>query len=530
MLRMILALLAAAALAQQPDFVMQVGLPESVLPEAKSFFDVAMANRGSGGTNVSLRVVFSPGTKVLAIDTSKAPFFTCNAFAQRVVICRGESFAPPDWRPPRVRIRFQAPPLYDGGMLAARATMASAEPDLAPGDNTVSASAAIDPFFGVTTTADDGPGSLRQAILDANALCTSRCTVGFRIPGSLPDAGLFTVQPKSPLPAIDFRGTIHGAAQASWLDIEGSTPRVRLDGSRLASGDGLTLRTSAGVNGLAIANFPGAGIRIDPVPGSRPIDTWTMIEYVDLISNEHGLVDEANADSRLFVRNSVIRRNRRSGIVVMSRAVDIVNNGIEGNGASGIYLPGDDEGHSRIERNVIVNHPHAGIALQPTRPRSVLITENSIHDNTGGAIDYGLDGLTPNGNDAERFPNHPTVEARYREDWRGTTIDVHLHDVRARTPFFWGKPLKFFESKAEVELYASRDPNRQLERFLGRVEFYDLLSDRPISLRNGDFTNEDLRGWWITAVTIRRHVECPYSELCRFAEETSEPGPAVRVE
>src|SRR5215470_18555443 len=52
--------------------------------------------------------------------------------------------------------------------------------------------------FTVTNLADAGPGSLRQAILDANAARTGTSTIDFKIPGQ----GVHAIAPASPLPAI----------------------------------------------------------------------------------------------------------------------------------------------------------------------------------------------------------------------------------------------------------------------------------------------------------------------------------------
>src|SRR5579871_2902285 len=50
--------------------------------------------------------------------------------------------------------------------------------------------------FTVTSIADSGLGSLRQAILDSNAETAGAGTIAFDIPG----AGVQTIQPTSPLP------------------------------------------------------------------------------------------------------------------------------------------------------------------------------------------------------------------------------------------------------------------------------------------------------------------------------------------
>src|SRR5262249_50564253 len=53
-----------------------------------------------------------------------------------------------------------------------------------------------DGIFTVTSTADEGPGSLRQAILDSNAATGGINTIDFGIPGD----GVQTIAPISPYP------------------------------------------------------------------------------------------------------------------------------------------------------------------------------------------------------------------------------------------------------------------------------------------------------------------------------------------
>ena len=65
----------------------------------------------------------------------------------------------------------------------------------------------------VTNTNDSGPGSLRQAILDANAGAGAD-VISFNIPGS----GPFVITPVSPLPPLDNRGgaTVDGTTQPGY--------------------------------------------------------------------------------------------------------------------------------------------------------------------------------------------------------------------------------------------------------------------------------------------------------------------------
>ena len=116
--------------------------------------------------------------------------------------------------------------------------------------------------FTVTKTQDSGPGSLRQAILDANAT-PGADTILFNITGS----GVKTIRPLSALPTVVGPVTINGYSQS---DAEPNTLatgsnaklRIKLDGS--AAGDnvnGLVLSGSdVVVRGLVINQFAGRGI------------------------------------------------------------------------------------------------------------------------------------------------------------------------------------------------------------------------------------------------------------------------------
>ena len=86
----------------------------------------------------------------------------------------------------------------------------------------------------VTTTADSGPGSLRQAILDANAN-PGTDAIAFNIPGT----GVQTIVPLTALPVITEAVTIDGYMQP------GSSPNT------LAVGDNaVVLIEISGINGI----------------------------------------------------------------------------------------------------------------------------------------------------------------------------------------------------------------------------------------------------------------------------------------
>jgi len=110
--------------------------------------------------------------------------------------------------------------------------------------------------FLVGSTADSGPGSLRQAILDSNAATNGVNTIDFNISGQ----GVQTIAPPSTLPAITHAVLIDGWSQPG----HDGTPLIQLSGSQAGGGDGLLITGSnVTVRGLDIGGFPqGAGIHI----------------------------------------------------------------------------------------------------------------------------------------------------------------------------------------------------------------------------------------------------------------------------
>lgn len=125
-------------------------------------------------------------------------------------------------------------------------------------------------IFTVTTTADSGPGSLRQAILDANG-SPGVDSIVFDI-----STAPYLIQPLSPLPAITDPVVIDGATQPGFS----GSPLVELDGSGIdlslfaTTADGLNLMTSdCIVRALVIGGFHRSGILIQNSEGTFT-KTW----------------------------------------------------------------------------------------------------------------------------------------------------------------------------------------------------------------------------------------------------------------
>jgi hypothetical protein len=102
-------------------------------------------------------------------------------------------------------------------------------------------------LFEVTSIGDSGPGTLRQAIVDSNAATGGTNTIDFAIPG----AGLHTIAPTSPLPAVTNPVLIDGNSQTGFT----GTPLINLSGQALAGLDPLTVASSVTVHGVAIGGF-----------------------------------------------------------------------------------------------------------------------------------------------------------------------------------------------------------------------------------------------------------------------------------
>ncbi|HEU4479605.1 MAG TPA: SBBP repeat-containing protein, partial [Pyrinomonadaceae bacterium] len=100
--------------------------------------------------------------------------------------------------------------------------------------------------FVVTNVNNHGPGSLREAILNANATA-GKDTVTFNIPG----AGVKVIALLVSLPEITDPIVIDGTTQPGYA----GSPLIELDGT-LAPGDGLVIKAGGStVKGLAIGNF-----------------------------------------------------------------------------------------------------------------------------------------------------------------------------------------------------------------------------------------------------------------------------------
>jgi hypothetical protein len=365
----------------------------------------------------------------------------------------------------------------------------------------------------VTTVADSGAGSLREAILIANTECSALlpCQIVFNVPSHELTNGVATIRVATPLPSIS----------APYIDIDGSSqtafggdtnargPEVELSGAALHAGDGLFFLTddrctpafgpSASVNGIVINGFPGSAILALPAQrcafGSplavRDSYLGTDATGSRAIANERGIIAGA---VRVAITGNVISGNRRSGLFindtfagsVSDNRIGVGADGVTplGNGASGIYIDANG-GRTEILRNTIANNAEFGVA-ESVRSAHVLIDNNSIARNGRSGIDIGLDHL-PSGFDPV------LLSARYDAARDTTTVTGRLDSKL---------PIGICCTDGyTIALYASAalgtGGDAQGERLLGK---FPELSDRRF-----DFTfnvNGDLSGQWISAMAI----------------------------
>jgi hypothetical protein len=116
-----------------------------------------------------------------------------------------------------------------------------------------------DGVFVVDTTADSGPGSLRQAILDANSVTGLTVTIDFAIPG----ASVQTIEPITPLPPITASLLVDGTTQPGFA----GTPLIALGGQSPGSSGQLVISGgNVTIRGLALD-----GVTIDATADERLI-------------------------------------------------------------------------------------------------------------------------------------------------------------------------------------------------------------------------------------------------------------------
>ena len=299
--------------------------------------------------------------------------------------------------------------------------------NLAYGNNTASTdvnSQQGPPLYTVTSTADSGAGSFREAIEYADAL-GSAGTIAFAI-----GTGQQTIDVLSPLPAITAPVTIDGTTQPGYS----GTPLIELDGAGAGTGsNGLTITgNDITVKGLIISGFGGDGIEVtgnDDLIESSYIGTdstgtkamgngeagvavigggtnntigGTTAGAGNVISANAGDgVDDIDANSNLFAGNwigtnavgTAALANAGDGVYVeLSSSVIIggtsvgAGNLISGNDANGVEI---NDSNSTLVQGNLIGLDQTGTLAIGNRGAGVLIDDGSVSSTIGGPVAGG---------------------------------------------------------------------------------------------------------------------------------------------
>jgi hypothetical protein len=474
----------------------------------------ALNRSATPATNAALTITLSPGSTIVSTDPLSGD---CIIESNNVAVCR-TPFQPQN-KLVGGYVTFTAPPRMDGEELIFQGSVTLAEEDLDPSDNSLTQKVSMVRQFIVNNVNDEGGGSLRQAIIDANATCPTAkpCAILFRIPAPVPDSGWFTILPKTPLPEIEATLELDGARQTLFTgNTNPDGPEIEIDGAFVKEGSGLSLRPNCDVQvrNLAVNRFPAYGIVIrrdleglrDPC-ASLVIPSEVRANYLG--TDPSGRIAKSNQRGvGLFtldavVRDNLISGNRRAGVYVENgRKVDIGNNRIGvgadgsplGNGA-GIFLDARSfglgmESRADVKGNVIAYND--GMAIARTRRGTVHVSRNSIFDNLQQGIDVDLDGVSPQRADGGDVPNAPKLFSASYDAVRNATV------IRGRIDSDAYGNSRLIEVYASSRLSVWATP--QAEKIVGAIFLISGHHDFEAVLP------EDLRGKWLT-VTYTVSVE-----------------------
>jgi hypothetical protein len=491
-----------------------------------------ISNEGYSAAHDVIATVDLPnGTGITSLPAN------CSAAGTRVT-CHIDSIATDVTSTPSVILPMIliAPPLYEGGQIDFAWNAHAAESDFDDQYTHGTGPAILPRTFLVTTASDDGAGSLRAAINDANSSCflpgfptvSPACAIAFNI--AEPSATTWkTIRLKSPLPPIHALGVrIDGVTQTGFSGVANPNgPSIEISGGGTVDGDGLLIDNGCvtTLSGLAINGFNGNGLSFDHTicPGSI-INNYIGTDPTGSVAipNFRGIGSAAHNTSSVgpTISGNVISGNVRSGLFLAGGTWDVRENRIGlkahadeplSNGASGMYVSAE-AGRVRVLNNAIAFNKEMGVAIHPAS-RYVEVRGNTIWANGALAIDDGLDGPSTSVNTDTVPLNVPLITS--------ASYDPALGETSIRGLRMAGTYPEIFASDAPGPNGAG-----DAQRFL------NVGSCSDIAQCQGDNffvkVKGDLRGQWIAATTSLQAREQPVYELYTVVR-TSELSAAVQV-
>jgi len=220
---------------------------------------------------------------------------------------------------------------------------------------------------GVNPGANAGTGTLRQAIIDANAAAGAD-TINFNIPG----AGVQTINLNAVLPSI--------------------TSQINIDGFSQPGATANTLTSGSNANLLIELNGAGAGNSAGIVLISGSSNSTIKGLVIDRFNRQGILINFAASATNVRIQGNYIGTDP-TGTIAKPNAF----NGVQiGDGNSNNFIGSDGNGVNDLaERNLISGNTQYGIILEGTGTTGNVVAGNEIGTDASGtaAIPNGLDGI-----------------------------------------------------------------------------------------------------------------------------------------
>jgi len=238
----------------------------------------------------------------------------------------------------------------------------------------------------VVNTNDSGPGSLRAAMLYANATSGVQ-TITFDIDGAGPGSPA-VITPTAPLPAITAAVVIDGTSQPGWdgkpvVEVRSPTTNMAWIGFGLEA-SGITIR------GLAVTQFGQAIFAMQGLTGHTLEQNYIGTNRSDEArGNGFGVMWRASSS---VIRNNVISGNDADGLsLIIGASGNVVTNNRIGlradglaalpNGRNGVTLY-DAANNNTLEGNLISGNGGVGVDIQ--KNDNVAVAGTRFRNNTIG--------------------------------------------------------------------------------------------------------------------------------------------------
>ncbi|BAQ65372.1 choice-of-anchor Q domain-containing protein [Geminocystis sp. NIES-3709] len=275
------------------------------------------------------------------------------------------------------------------------------------GTNTSDTVTILQNDFVVTNTSDSGEGSLRQAILNANAIAGSNI-ITFNIAGS----GVRTITLNSALPEITEQVTIDGTTQLGFIN----SPIIEINGNNTVD-NGLNLgggSSNSVIKGLIINRFTNSGILINSTGnkiqrnyiGTNASGTsgagnsfgiWINSGNNNIIGSDEDNTNDASEGNLISGNGQVGVLSFVSSTFVRGNYIGTNVNGTSaiGNGIHGVYIGSSNHtigGSTATARNIISGNNFSGIAIfanVASDASNNIVQGNYIGTNVTGTLPLG---------------------------------------------------------------------------------------------------------------------------------------------